>query len=196
MTCSLVTSSPPIRINPQKSGRNPKFCWANFGWGPLKLSFVNGIEKILSSKFCTNMLVTPVEPKTAVVDDIGCWKGVEELLAGSVWHFPWSSNSSFRGGCFVHSWVIPVLNFWLLNFSFKSFQFCVVRLITFSLTFGFDEEIRFFHSILFNLCIILITVDAADLDGWCFHTGRCIIYWYLVLLGWGSPSNFLNLTII
>ena len=48
------------------------------------MSFVNGIEKILSSKFCTNMLVTPVEPKTAVVDDIGCWKGVEELFAGCV----------------------------------------------------------------------------------------------------------------
>ena len=41
-------------------------------------------KKILSIKFLTNMLVTPVEPKTAVVDDIGCWKGVEELLADSV----------------------------------------------------------------------------------------------------------------
>jgi hypothetical protein len=30
------------------------------------------------------MLVTPVEPKTAVVDDIGSSKGVEELLAGCV----------------------------------------------------------------------------------------------------------------
>jgi hypothetical protein len=43
-------------------------------------------------------------------------------------------------------------------------------------------------------------VDAADWMAhtrrWCFYTGRCIIYWYLVLLGWGSPSNFLNLTII
>jgi hypothetical protein len=52
-----------------------------------------------------------------------------------------------------------------VNFSFKSFQFSVVRIITFSLTFGFDEDIRFFNFILSNFCIILITVDAADWMG-------------------------------
>ena len=81
MTCSLVTSSPPIH---RRVAETQNFVEQILGEAHLSCHLWMGWKKILSSKFLTNMLVTPVEPKTAVVDDIGCWKGVEELLAGSV----------------------------------------------------------------------------------------------------------------